>query len=443
MNQYTSPTTTPAKSHYKSPFPSDDDDKFFVNGKPVTPISTPLGATEEQKAKITFKRKDADALEGALAELRIEVRYNVRAMRPEYRRGAIKWEKTDDLSSADLRREIAEKFSYSARQGIMALRFGLESWGENLNALLHHRRVDPFRDWLEGLPAWDGNKRLAKLLPDCLGAADGLLTRWAGFYLTVGPCQRTYEPGCPLREIPILIGPQGIGKSRLLRCLLPPDQPDWFSDSLCVSEPSQKRVESMLGRVIVELSELTGFRRAELESLKAFISRQDDGATRLSYRRDPETALRRCILVGTSNDQECLPNDPSGNTRYVPIQCGEGSHVEPYLAERRDQLWAEGLALYNKGERANIPRELMHLQAEQGELHRRKDQLAEDAVERLITEGPFTIAEICSKTDTEPRDVRAVNRLCAAARLLGWTKRRARHPDTGKLVVLWSRPEDK
>ena len=82
------------------------------------------------------------------------------------------------------------------------------------------------------------------------------------------------------------------------------------------------------------------------------------GATRLSYRRDPETALRRCILVGTSNDQECLPNDPSGNTRYVPIQCGEGSHVEPYLAERRDQLWAEGLALYNKGERANIPREL-------------------------------------------------------------------------------------
>ena len=40
-----------------------------------------------------------------------------------------------------------------------------------------------------------------------------------------------------------------------------------------MSDPTQKRVEGLLGRVIVELSELTGFRRAELESLKAFISR--------------------------------------------------------------------------------------------------------------------------------------------------------------------------
>ena len=426
-------------SQYTSPFPPDK--KFFVNSKPVTPISTPLGATEEQKAKITFKRKDAGALEGALAELGIEVRYNLRAMRAEYKRGANKWEKTDDLSSADLRREIAEKFSYSARQGIMALRFGPDSWGEHLNALLHHRRVDPFRDWLEGLPAWDEKKRLVNVLQECLGAADGPLTRWASWYLCIGAVQRTYQPGCLLREIPILIGSQDAGKSQLLSNLLPPSEPDWFSDNLCMSEPSQKRLESLLGRVICELSELAGFRRADLESLKSFISRRDDGATRLSYRRDPETALRRCILVGTSNDLECLPNDPSGNTRFVPIQCVEGSHVEPYLAERREQLWAEGLALYVGGIRANLPRRLKNLQAEHAETHRRKDGIVEDAIENLPEEGPFTLLELCLKTHTEKTDTRTINRLCSAARLLGWTKKRARHPDTGKLVVLWSRPE--
>ena len=241
------------------------------------------------------------------------------------------------------------------------------------------------------MPEWDGTRRLAKLLPDCLGALDGPLTRWAGTYLTLGAVQRTYDPGCLLREIPIIIGPQRAGKSQLLSNMLPPEHPDWFSDSVCVSDPTQKRVEGMLGRVIVELSELTGFRRAELESLKAFISRRDDGATRLAYRRDPETALRRCILVGTSNDVECLPNDPSGNTRYVPIQCGEGSHVEPYLDARRVQLWAEGLALYHKGERANLPRSLMALQTEHGERHRRKDAIIEDAVSALIEDGPLTI----------------------------------------------------
>ena len=344
---------------------------------PQRPASAPAHPTESAAlaaAASTFPRKDATALEAALGSLAVTVRYNLRAMCPETRAtSAGEWQRTTDRSSADLRRMIADRFSYRlAAGGLAPLSYGTDSWFEHLNALLYHLEVDPFKAWLKALPKWDSTERLAKLLPDCLGAADDPLTRWAGAYLTLGAVQRTYDPGCQLREIPILIGPQGIGKSRLLRSLLPAEHPDWFSDSVCVSDPSQKRIESMLGRVIVELSELTGFKRAELESLKAFISRTDDGATRLAYRRDPETALRRFILVGTSNDVECLPNDPSGNTRFVPIQCGEGSHVEPYLDKHRGQLWAEGLARYEKGERANLPRDLMDLQAEQGERHRRK-----------------------------------------------------------------------
>ena len=389
----------------------------------------------------TFDRKDASALESALAALGITVRYNLRAMCPELSNGGGAWTKTTDRSSAELRRRIADRFSYhlAGDRGSAPLRFGMESWSENLNALLHHLEVDPFRAWLdEAVPKWDGTKRLGNLLVHLLGATDGPLTRWAGNYLCLGAIQRTLEPGCLLREIPILIGPQRIGKSQLLSNLLPPDRPDWFSDSLCVSDPSQKRAESMLGRVVVELSELTGFGRAELESLKAFISRRDDGATRLAYRRDPETALRRCILVGTSNDQECLPADPSGNTRYVPIQCGEGSHVEPYLDEYRGQLWAEGLALYNKGERANLPRELMTLQAQHGEIHRRKDQVLEDAVAALDGVGPYTMGELFRMAcpGMAASDRRAVARLADAARLAGWSKRRERTASGGR-AYLW------
>ena len=386
-------------------------------------------------AASTFSRRDADALEGALAALGITVRYNLRGMCAEMSNGGATWAKTTDRSSADLRRLIAGKFTYrlAEKKGLAALRFGKDSWDEHLNALLFHREIDPFKTWLEALPKWDGTRRLDKLLSDCLGAERGVLTSWASVYLCLGGVQRTYEPGGLLREIPILIGPQRTGKSQLLSNLLPPDQPDWFSDSVCVSDPTQKRVEGMLGRVIVELSELTGFRRAELESLKAFISRRDDGATRLAYRRDPETALRRCILVGTSNDSECLPNDPSGNSRYVPIQCGEGSHVEPYLDKWRSHLWAEGVALYREGERANLPRELMVIQAEQGETHRRKDALIEDAVGAIIGEGPLTIKEICSSTDTDTSNIR---RLADALRLSGWVKKHERGPN-GSRVYLW------
>ena len=413
---------------------SKERDAGIAAGLTPSEVETTIRSASGAGRALTFPRKDADALEGALAALGITARYNLRSMRPEIQNGTGAWTATDDRSSADVRRVIAGKFSYqlAGGKGPAPLKFGLDSWTENLNALLHHLEVDPFLSWLETLPKWDGTKRLGNLLVHLLGAPDGPLTRWAGNYLCLGAIQRTLKPGCLLREIPILIGPQRAGKSQLLSNLLPPENPDWFSDSVCVSDPTQKRVEGMLGRVIVELSELTGFRRAELESLKAFISRRDDGATRLAYRRDPETALRRCILVGTSNDVECLPNDPSGNTRFVPIQCGEGSHVEPYLDANRVQLWGEGLALYNKGERADLPRSMMRLQAEQGEIHRRKDSMIEEAVDGITGEGPFTIKEICDCTFTDAKNVR---RLADALRLAGWTKNHTRLE--GKRVYLW------
>ena len=418
----------------------------IASGLDEAEVDATIRSASEAATSKTYNRKDATALEGALAHLRIKVRYNIRAQSSEVSAdGGKTWEATSDRKTADLRRSIADGFSYrlADNRGVAPLRFGKDSWDEHLNALIYHLEVDPFKDWLESLPPWDGEKRLHKVLSETLQAQDGPLTRWASIYLCLGAVQRAYEPGCMLREIPILISPQRAGKSSLLSNLLPPEQPAWFSDSISMADPTQKRVESMLGRVIVELSELTGFARAELESLKAFISRRDDGATRLAYRRDPETTLRRSILVGTSNDVECLPNDPSGNSRYVPIQCGAGSHVEPYLAARRTQLWAEALATWresNGESRANLPRDLMGLQADHGETHRRKDQIVEDAVAGIDGDGPYTMIELCRLTTpiTVADDRRALGRLGDALRLAGWRKRRERD-DSGKLAYLWRR----
>ena len=178
----------------------------------------------------TFPRKDADALESSLDTLGINVRYNLRSMSPELANGGGKWEKTTDRTSADLRRQIADRFSYqlAGDKGSAPLRYGLDSWSEHLNALLHHLEVDPFLVWLEALPAWDGAKRLDKLLTSCLGATEGPLTTWASVYLCLGAVQRAYEPGGLLREIPILIGPQRLGKSQLLSHLLPQEYPIGF-----------------------------------------------------------------------------------------------------------------------------------------------------------------------------------------------------------------------
>ena len=88
-------------------------------------------------------------------------------------------------------------------------------------------------------------------------------------------------------------------------------QDEGFSDGLNLAAHPKERAEALQGKVYVEASEMAGATRAELESLKAFVSRQNDGSVRLAYRRDPESTPRRCIIVGTSNNMNCLPNDPT------------------------------------------------------------------------------------------------------------------------------------
>ncbi len=96
--------------------------------------------------------------------------------------------------------------------------------------------------------------------------------------------------------------------------------------------------------------------------------RTDDGAVRLAYRRNPETMLRRCIIVGTSNDPHCLPPDASGNRRFVVLTVKAGpdgaAGVRNYLVENRDQLWSEAVHRYRAGETAHLPEALSTAQAE-------------------------------------------------------------------------------
>ena len=69
----------------------------------------------------------------------------------------------------------------------------------------------------------------------------------------------------------------------------------------------------------------------------------------------PSRALRRFVMVGTTNNESDLPNDPSGNRRFVPVPLAHGTNVEAFMSENRAQLWAEALHLYRAGERASLP----------------------------------------------------------------------------------------
>ena len=356
-----------------------------------------------------FPHKDAEALKVALYELGVHIRYNTRAQKAEMAWGGKNWREMNDRVSADLRREIARKYSYQTHRGSAPLNYGEQSWRLWLDSLLYLVEVDPFKKWLDGLEKWDMTKRLDCWLSDVFDIQGGNteLTQWASRFIFLGCVWRTYEPGIKLDEMPVLIGLQGIGKSTALRLVLPPEMPELFNDGLHLAADPKFRAEALQGRAIVEASEMAGSTRAELESLKAFLSRTDDGGIRMAYRRNPEAMPRRCIIVGTSNNPECLPNDASGNRRFVPVNLSDGDPetLTKFMNGNRIQLWAEALYMWAvENRQAWLPRSLKVAQSKVTEIARRKDELLEHAIDiELATWGnePIVLAGLIKAAGME------------------------------------------
>ena len=377
-----------------------------------------------------------------LDHLGIGLRLNTRAKRYEYRIDGA-WQVADDEHDAWLRHNIAEKFSTkSGSNDAMPLKYSAEVFLDLRRALGNDLRIDPFRDWLEALPPWDGVPRIDNLLCKMFGADDTPLVRWASRYIGIGAIQRAFQPGAKIDEVPVLLGDQGSGKSAFVRAWFSESQHEWHGDGVDLGARPKEQSEQLSGRAVCELSELAGLRKAEIEKLKSFITRQDDGQFRWAYARSPIPSPRVCVFVGTTNEPECLPNDPSGNRRFVVIELAHGCDVGRASTERA-QWWAEALARYHDGVLANLPRDLHPVAAEQAEAHRARDSMEEeirDAMNDLDDTG-FTLNELFAAVflqgDGRPPDKQMQMRLSAALRNLGFKRVQAqRH---GVRQYLWRR----
>ena len=392
------------------------------------------------------------ALEHVLAVLGWQCAYDLRSQQTWLRQGRGQWAEATDRKIAAIRRDISDTFKTPTDK---PLKYGRVLWEDCFNAILDDRETDFFRDWLESLPPWDGHCRIDGWLHSCfdIDPLDDLAT-WAARFLLLGAVSRAYEPGKKLDETPVLVGAQGIGKSTALRMLFPPSAwgSRWFADGLHLASDPKTRAEAMQGRVLVEASEMSGSTRADLEMLKAFLSRTDDGTVRLAYRRNPESSPRRAIICGTSNSSESLPNDSTGNRRFVVVELegGNPTRVREYLTANRGQMWAEAIALYHQCAEARLPDHLKAAQAERNEAHRRTDELLEDVVSAWLDGHPHetfrleAIAQGCgilSPMDGVAKlQARDRARLTAALYVNG--SERISYREKGRKVRGWSNPRN-
>lgn len=229
----------------------------------------------------------------------------------------------------------------------------------------------PVQDYLNRLQ-WDGVERLDTLLVDCLGAEDNPLTRAMTRKHFTAAVARVMRPGCKYDYVLTLIGPEGCGKSTLVRTMA---TEKWFSDSLTSIE-GKEAMEQLRGKWLVEMGELTNYKKSTSEAYKAFLSKQED-SYRPAYGRKTEVYPRQCVFFATTNEKAFLKGD-TGNRRFWVVECGvDPVTTDPWedLPDMVDQLWAEAVVRWKAGEDLFLDHE-MELQArERQEVH---NELAED-----------------------------------------------------------------
>lgn len=215
---------------------------------------------------------------------------------------------------------------------------GKDMMRDAIMATAWERQFDTARIWLEEVvPAWDGVPRIERSLSTYFRADDTEYTRACGEYLWTALASRVLDPGCQADMALVFVSPeQGMRKSSGVAALSP--SRDFFGEvNLEVRDADLSR--KLRGKLVIELAEMRGLKTRDSESIKAWVTQRYEEWTPKFMEANTKFA-RRCILIGTTNDEQFL-GDPTGERRWLPMKVKGQAHTA--LLERdRLQLWAEG-----------------------------------------------------------------------------------------------------
>lgn len=252
------------------------------------------------------------------------------------------WRKIDDV-------EPLRDVDYSGVRNYIECIYGIVSSQKVDDALaleIEKKKFHPIVEYIKSLQ-WDGVPRVNTLLIDYFGAEDNAYTRAAIRKMLCAAVTRVFHPGTKFDTALILVGPQATYKSTFVKKL----GKNWFSDTFTTVQ-GKESFEQIQGAWLVEIAELSGLKKAEVETIKHYISKCED-SFRPAYGRTIETYKRQCVFFGTTNSKDFL-RDPTGNRRFLPIdvrpEYATKNVAQELTEEEVDQVWAEAYEMYKQGE---------------------------------------------------------------------------------------------
>lgn len=254
-----------------------------------------------------------------------------------------------------------------------------------VNIVATENRFHPVREYLDSC-TWDGVPRVETLLIDYMGAEDNEYTRTVTRKVMAAAVARIFRPGCKFDHMLTLRGAQGLGKSSFIGML----GGRWFSDTMTTVQ-GKEAYEQLQGVWIMEVGELAGMRKAEVEAIKLFLTKRTD-RFRPAYGRRTQEFPRQCIFVGSTNETQFL-RDTTGNRRFWVV---DTPHDPPkdfwtdLTPETVRLIWAEAVEIYRKGETLYLSKKMEKVAREVQEAYEEENPKAGIVaayLDRLLPEG--------------------------------------------------------
>jgi predicted P-loop ATPase len=241
-----------------------------------------------------------------------------------------------DIAEARLRQMVSARFGFDPTAVYVH---------DAIKTLALENSFDPVLYLLDAAQAnWDGVPRLDRWVVTYLSCEDTRLSRAIGRKVLVAAVRRARKPGCKFDNITVLEGDEGLMKSTAIRVLAGDEN---FSDQGLLGARDKEVQELLAGVWMHENADLAGMRRADVEHVKAFASRQVDRA-RPAYGRVTERRPRRSIEWGTTNNSEYLQSQ-TGNRRFWPLRVGKVIKIDELVRDRL-QLLGEAATYEAEGE---------------------------------------------------------------------------------------------
>lgn len=308
-------------------------------------------------------------------------------------------------------------------------RMSVDTMRKAVNVVAQRNKANECRQWVESL-THDGTPRLDHFLPEIMGSPDDDYSRRASRNFWVSLVARTMDPGCQVDNMLVLEGRQGIGKSSALRII----GGDWYAEA----HESLREKDFFLGlagKLLVEITEMDAFSRADTSRVKQVVTCRVD-RYRAPYEARAQDHKRHTVFCGTTNDDAYL-RDATGGRRFWPIRCGE-IRLD-LLQDQRDQLFAEAIALYRKGETWWEMPAKATLEAQ--DERRQTDPWEESVLSYLALKTRVAVPEVLGNIGLEVKnfDKQSQMRVADILRANGW--QRALVFEHGRRQRLWTKNE--